>query len=77
MDAAASRLSELKRLLTEIELSEFRYVDGALIEMKLVPHDVEILDVAYCFPRPFEIEEMLEQVTIAYQSTRFYFCACT
>lgn len=64
MDAAVARLRELKEMLKEIDLSEIHYVDGALIELKLVPYDIEILDPALMFPRPENIQQMWEQVQV-------------
>ncbi|RZC41158.1 hypothetical protein BDFB_011658 [Asbolus verrucosus] len=44
MDAATVRLHELNEELRTIDISEYHYIDGALIELKLIPQEVEILD---------------------------------
>ncbi|KAJ8939867.1 hypothetical protein NQ318_010418 [Aromia moschata] len=58
MDAATIRLCELNEELREIDISEYHYVDGELIELKLVPYDVEIIHPALMYPRPIDIEDM-------------------
>ncbi|KAI4467650.1 hypothetical protein MML48_2g00000914 [Holotrichia oblita] len=62
MDAAVTRLRELKELLKEIDLSEIHYVDGSLIESKLIPYDIEILNPSLIFPRPEHIQQMWERI---------------
>ncbi|CAH1159710.1 unnamed protein product [Phaedon cochleariae] len=62
MDAATIRLTEMSNELKKIDLSEFHYIDGSLIELKLVPYDVEILHPALFFPRPIEVEEMWQKI---------------
>lgn len=64
MDAAVTRLRELKELLKEIDLSEIHYVDGSLIEWKLIPYDIEILNPALMFPRSENIQNMWERIQV-------------
>lgn len=64
MDAATIRLKELKDEMRKIELSEYHYIDGALIELKLMPHDVEILHPALFYPRPIDIQDMWEKIQV-------------
>lgn len=64
MDAAVVRLNELKEELTKIDISEIHYIDGNLVELKLIPYEVEILYPALVFPRPPEIEEMWEKIKV-------------
>lgn len=64
MDAATIRLNELKEEMKKIELSEIHYVDGTLMELKLIPHDVEILHPALFYPRPLDIEDMWEKIKV-------------
>ncbi|XP_017770546.1 PREDICTED: IQ and AAA domain-containing protein 1-like [Nicrophorus vespilloides] len=59
MDAAATRLNELKDEMTKIDLSEYHYIDGALVELKVIPHSVEILHPAIMFPRMGNIEDII------------------
>ncbi|KAJ8963742.1 hypothetical protein NQ314_005411 [Rhamnusium bicolor] len=62
MDAATVRLLELNNEMRNIEISEYYYVDGNLIEMKLVPYDVEILHPALFYPRPINVEDMWQKI---------------
>lgn len=64
MDAAVVRLNELKEELTKIDISEIHYIDGNLVELKLIPHEVEILYPSLVFPRPPEIDEMWEKIKV-------------
>lgn len=64
MDAAVTRLNELKDELQMIEFSEYHYIDGAMIELKLIPHDIEILYPALFFHRPLEIEDMWDKIQV-------------
>lgn len=66
MDAAATRLHELKDELQMIELHEYHYIDGAMIELKLIPHDVEILYPAMFVHRPIEIQDMWEMIQVCF-----------
>lgn len=43
IEAATLRLLELKDNLAQINISEYHYVDGAIIMLKLVPKDFEIM----------------------------------
>lgn len=62
MDAATIRLNELKEELVKIDISEYHYIDGSLIQLKLIPHSVEILHPALMYPRPIEVQEMWERI---------------
>ncbi|CAH1966645.1 unnamed protein product [Acanthoscelides obtectus] len=62
MDAATIRLWEFNQELRKIDLSEYHYVDGSLIELKLVPYDVEILHPALKYPRPSDVEDMVQRI---------------
>lgn len=64
MDAAAARLHELKDELQMIELHEYHYIDGAMIELKLIPYEVEILYPAMFIHRPIEIQDMWEKIQV-------------
>lgn len=65
VDAAVTRLHELKEELKQIELSEIHYIDGAMIELKLVPHDVEIIHPALCYPRPIDVQDLWERIQVS------------
>lgn len=62
VDSAVLRLSELNDEMRKIDISEYHYIDGTLVELKLVPHDIEILHPALTFPRPLNIEEMWQKL---------------
>lgn len=62
MDAATIRLNELKEELVKIDLSEYHYIDGALVELKVIPHSVEILHPALMVHRTEEIQNMWERI---------------
>lgn len=49
------RLKEIQKDIQKIEMSQFVYVDDALIELNLVPYDIEFLRPFY-FPRKRSIE---------------------
>lgn len=67
MDSAILRLHELKEALNAIDLSEFHYIDGNLMELKLVPYNIEILNPALIFPRDEEIDNLIERVKVRKQ----------
>ncbi|KAF5304779.1 hypothetical protein FQA39_LY09556 [Lamprigera yunnana] len=59
MDAAVVRLTELRELFVkEIHFSEYFYLDENLLERKLIPHSIEIVDPGFVFDRPIEIEDL-------------------
>lgn len=62
MDAAAIRLHELNEEMKKIELAEYHYIDGALVELRLIPHEVEILHPFLFYPRPVHIEDMWKKL---------------
>lgn len=43
LEAANKRLMELKEDLVEIDVSEYHYIDGNVVQLKLVPKDFEII----------------------------------
>ncbi|XP_060528387.1 dynein regulatory complex protein 11-like [Cylas formicarius] len=61
VDSAVIRLNELHDALRNIDISEYHYIDGNLIELKLVPYDVEILNPRIFHHRPLDIEDMLQE----------------
>lgn len=76
MDAATIRLKELKDEMRKIELSEYHYIDGAVIELKLIPQDVEILHPALFYPRPIDIQDMWEKLQASKQQKLKHLCIC-
>lgn len=64
MDAATIRLRELHEELTKIQMSEFHYIDDSLIELKLVPYDVEIIHPALFYPRNLDVEEFVQKIKV-------------
>lgn len=42
LEAANRRLMELKNALVQIDISEYHYVDGNIVQLKLIPNDFEI-----------------------------------
>lgn len=62
MDAATIRLCEFNDELRKVDFSEYHYIDDTLIELKLIPHDVEILHPALFYPRPLNIEDMWDRI---------------
>ncbi|CAG9827912.1 unnamed protein product [Diabrotica balteata] len=62
VDAAAVRLMEFNAILRELDLSEYHYIDGTLVELKLVPYDVEILHPALFHHRPIDVEDMWKKI---------------
>lgn len=64
MDATTVRLNELKEELCKIDLSEYHYIDGALIELKLIPYDVEVIHPALMVHRTKEIQDLWERIQV-------------
>ncbi|EFA06079.1 IQ and AAA domain-containing protein 1-like [Tribolium castaneum] len=62
MDTATVRLHELSEELRNVDISEYHYIDGALIELKLVPQDVEILDPMLYYLRHYNMEELWTKI---------------
>ena len=54
--SSQERLKEIQKDIQKIEMSQFVYVDDALVELNLVPHDIEFLRPFY-FPRKRSIED--------------------
>lgn len=65
MDAAAIRLKELKDEMVKAEYSEFQYIDGNLVELKLIPHDVEILTPKLFFHRQLDIWKLVDKFKVS------------
>nr|CAH7720166.1 unnamed protein product [Callosobruchus chinensis] len=57
-----AKMWEFNQELRKIDLSEYHYIDGSLIELKLVPYDVEILHPALMFPRAIDVEDMVQTI---------------
>lgn len=53
--SSTNRLLELQKEMRKIEMSEFVYIDDALVELKLTPQNIEFLRPFY-FPRKRDIE---------------------
>lgn len=64
MDAAVLRLKELRDEFLRIDFSEFHYIDGNLVELKLIPTEVQIIYPLLSYPRPYEIKEMWENLKV-------------
>ncbi|KAL1501910.1 hypothetical protein ABEB36_007143 [Hypothenemus hampei] len=62
VDSACIRLNELNVELRKISLSEFHYIDGSLVELKLVPYDIEILHPCLFHHRPVDVEDLVQRV---------------
>lgn len=62
--ASTKRMLELQKEMQKIEMSEFVYLDDALIELKLTTQDVEFLRPFY-FPRKrdLEVQQMIDEVS--------------
>ncbi|KAK5647339.1 hypothetical protein RI129_002231 [Pyrocoelia pectoralis] len=58
VDASIKRLNELKETLVQLDFSEYFYVDGNLIESKLIPHSVEAVDPMLMCERPLHTEDL-------------------
>lgn len=64
VDSAVIRLNELKEDLNKINLSEYHYIDGNLIELKLIPHSIEILSPGLVFNREQFIEDLWTNIKV-------------
>ncbi|ENN72771.1 hypothetical protein HUJ04_013362 [Dendroctonus ponderosae] len=62
VDAACIRLSEFNDELRKISLSEFHCIDGTLVELKMVPYDVEILHPCLFHHRPVNVEDLVQRI---------------
>lgn len=70
LDAAVMRLAELRDALTLLDISEFHYIDNALIELKLVPRDLELFPLEL---HPLQREEQLQKLAeMLYRGERIY-----
>ncbi|KAB0803382.1 hypothetical protein PPYR_00352 [Photinus pyralis] len=58
VDASVKRLNELKETLVQLDFSEYIYVDGNILECKLIPHDVEIMDPRLMCERSLHMEDL-------------------
>lgn len=61
--SSTNRLLELRKEMQKIEMSEFVYLDDALVELKLTTQNIEFLRPFY-FPRKrdIEIQQMIDEV---------------
>lgn len=64
VDSACIRLNEFNDELRKISLSEYHYVDGTLVELKLIPYDVEILHPCLFHHRPVDVEELIRRIKV-------------
>lgn len=71
MDAAAIRLKELKDEMVHTEYSEFQYIDGSLVELKLIPHDIEIITPKLFFHRQLEVWDLVDKFEVSQITERF------
>ncbi|XP_050296762.1 IQ and AAA domain-containing protein 1-like [Anthonomus grandis grandis] len=62
VDSACIRLNEFNDELRKISLSEYHCIDGTLVELKLIPYDVEILHPCLFHHRPVNIEDMIQRI---------------
>ncbi|KAF7270092.1 hypothetical protein GWI33_016918 [Rhynchophorus ferrugineus] len=62
VDSACVRLNEFNDELRKISLSEYHYIDGNLVELKLIPYDIEILHPCLFHHRPVNVEEMVRKI---------------
>lgn len=62
VEVAVSRLRELYNELRWINFSEYHVVDDTLVEMKLIPHDIEIIHPLLSYPRPYKIQQMINKI---------------
>ncbi|CAG9860844.1 unnamed protein product [Phyllotreta striolata] len=70
VDAIAIRLMEFNDELRNLDYSEIHYFDGNLIELKLIPQEIEILHPTLFTNRPVTVEEMLKKFK---QGEKVYF----
>ncbi|XP_030750135.1 dynein regulatory complex protein 11-like [Sitophilus oryzae] len=62
VDSACVRLNELNDELRKISISEYHYIDGTLVELKLIPYDIEILHPCLFHHRPVNVEDMIQRI---------------
>ncbi|CAG9764661.1 unnamed protein product [Ceutorhynchus assimilis] len=62
LDSACIRLNEFNDELRKISLSEYHYIDDTLVELKLIPYNVEILHPSLFHHRPVDIEDMISRI---------------
>lgn len=71
LDAAYTRMLELKDALTEIEMTEFHYIDSQLYEFKLIPHDLEIINLSSVpATRDSQLQDLAERL---YRGENIYY----
>ncbi|KAK9869258.1 hypothetical protein WA026_003009 [Henosepilachna vigintioctopunctata] len=61
VESAVLRLKELYNELRWIDFSEYHYIDDSLIELKLIPHDIEFIHPYLSYPRPYDIQQMYDR----------------
>lgn len=66
VDAACVRLNEFNDQLRQISLSEYHYIDGSLVELKLVPYDVEILHPCLFHHRDIDVEDFIRRIQVCF-----------
>lgn len=66
VDAACVRLNEFNEQLRQISLSEYHYIDGSLVELKLVPYDVEILHPCLFHHRDIDVEDFIRRIQVCF-----------
>lgn len=66
VEAATTRLNEFKEELIKVNFSEYHYIDGNLVELRLIPHQVEILDTAFVCERELNIEDLWTQIKVSH-----------
>ncbi|NXP52701.1 DRC11 protein, partial [Heliornis fulica] len=68
LDGVIGRILELKKEMVELENSEFHYMDDILIDLKLLPEDLEVPIPRYFIKEKLEIlqqrEKMLSQILL-------------
>lgn len=70
--SCTKRYVELKTQMNKIELSEFHYLDDALVELKLAPQNIEFLRPFY-FPRKrsVEVQQIVDEIPTASRKSEF------
>lgn len=62
VDAIAIRLMDFNDAFRDLDFSEFHYVDGNIVERKIIPHDIEIVNPHLFQRRPDNIEDMWTRI---------------